>query len=483
MDQLERRDLPGNDASWYRAMLVDDEKAEEAVSEPEQTTLDVDPAPRPEDEQPPEETPTPEVTPTLGDQPLPAATEEDPSAPELAEPTDDAEPESTDDSLVVRAPHLTGDTDPVHFPDEELPSEQLPAEPPAEPPTQEDQESEPVVEEIPEPSAAPMAAVPPLTDTSEDLEPVADDAIDNTSEMVGQLWTSQEPASPLDDWEPDAMDRKMTSRRPFRWTSLIGAVAVIGLIVVGLVVLPSLTRDRADDHRDMMTTALFDLRAELPDTQTSLQTATEPSATNPALNDLSTQLTVLTAKASAVDDAGRASLPSAPPFTSSAPIDELEPIQQRLEPLATTAQTIQRRIANVVQYRTLMSGFMALPELPAEADPATQADLRVALASAQAESASILSDLPSDVSLSAHEDLARSLNETFGAWQIDYLEALRTEDPVVAERLVTELQTALTELDGELVNPLAQIRRQTDTDLIDLARAIDEVMALASSDG
>ena len=233
------------------------------------------------------------------------------------------------------------------------------------------------------------------------------------------------------------------------------------------------------NERDMMSTALWELRSELPDTQASLRIATEPDTTVSALNDLSTQLTVLTAKASAVDDAGRADLPAAPPFTSSAPIDELAPIQQRLEPLATTAQTIQRRIGNLVEYRSLIAGFMALPELPTEADGATQADLRVILASAQAESASILSDLPADVSLSVHPETARSVNEMFADWQIDYLEALRAEDPVAAESLVTELQGELEQLDAEMVTPLAQIRRQTDADLIDLARAIDEVRVLA----
>jgi hypothetical protein len=230
----------------------------------------------------------------------------------------------------------------------------------------------------------------------------------------------------------------------------------------------------------MMTEALWALRAELPDTQASLRTATEPDTTVSALNDLSTQLTVLTAKASAVDDAGRADLPKAPPFTSSSPIDELAPFQQRLEPLATTAQTIQRRIGNLVEYRTLISGFMALPELPSEADSGAQADLRVSLASAQAESASILSDLPSDVSLSGHQELARSISEMFADWQIEYLEALRAEDPVTAEGLIGDLMGELAQLDAEMVTPLAQIRRQTDADLIDLARAIDEVMDLAN---
>jgi len=227
---------------------------------------------------------------------------------------------------------------------------------------------------------------------------------------------------------------------------------------------------------------MWELRRELPDTQVSLQIATEPAATVPQLNDLSTQLTVLSAKATVVDEAARTPLPSAPPLTSSGPIDELAPVQQRLEPLATTAHTIQRRIRDLVEYRTLISGFLSLPELPTEADNSTLADLRVILASAQAQSAAILTDLPGDVSLSAHSDMARSINDFFSTWQIDYLEALRIQDPVQAERLIADLDVRLINLDAELIEPLAQIRRQSDTDLIDLAGDIDEVMALAEGE-
>ena len=448
MEQLEKRGLPGNDASWYRALLV--EQSNESPPEsllPDQQSLLVQ-----------VDADEPETTDTV------------------------VEPPITDP--VVKSPILTGETEPIHFPNElsddigEADSDSSHED--AEDTDVADGDEESVDVEV-SPEAA-EADEPPTIAPVPSAEPDGG-AIDNTSEMVGQLWTSQEPDSPLDDWAPDEMNSTITSSRPFRWTSVIAVLAVIGLIVVGLVLLPSVTRNRADGHRDMMTTALWDLRSELPDTQSSLETATEPTSSVTALNDLSTQLTVLSAKASAVDEAGRSDLPAAPPFTSTSPIDELAPIQQRLEPLATTTQTIQRRIGNLVEYRTLMSGFLALPELPSEADSATQADLRVVLASAQAESASILADLPSDVSLSEHQDLARSINELFATWQIDYLEALRTLDADTARGLVNDLEGRLADLDEELITPLAQIRRQADADLIDLARAIDDVMDQANSIG
>jgi hypothetical protein len=157
-------------------------------------------------------------------------------------------------------------------------------------------------------------------------------------------------------------------------------------------------------------------------------------------------------------------------------------MRQRLEPLGSVAATIQRRISNVAEYRTLMAGFLTLPELPVTADSAGQAELRVALAAAQADSASILADLPSDVSLDAHRSLARDLNERFATWQIDYLETLRNGDSTTARDLLAELGDALAALDNDLVTPLAQIRRQTDADIIDLAASIDAVSRLVAGE-
>jgi len=41
---------------------------------------------------------------------------------------------------------------------------------------------------------------------------------------------------------------------------------------------------------------------------------------------------------------------------------------------------------------------------------------------------------------------------------------------------------ALAELDNQLVTPLAEIRRQTDADIIGLAQSIDEVVLLVNGE-
>lgn len=418
METVERRELPGNDASWYQALLGEQDTSAGTAGE-----VSVEPM-----------TPSPDDTSGI---------------PASAESTQ-SDATSADEAAVAL---LDAPTEIQDGPDDE----DAAAATPEEPDTAE---------------TATVAAVPPLE--------IDDSPIENTSEMVGQLWTAPDTAGPLDDWEPDEMDRAISSSRKFRWSSVVAAISVVSLIAVGLVLLPSITRSRADNHRDMFTTTLGDLRGELPDTQMSLAVATNPVSDAASLADLATQLTTLAAKTSLVDEAAQTDLPVAPPLTSSEPIDDLEPLRQRIEPLGTVAATIQRRISNLAEYRILMDGFLVLPELPVTADSSAQAELRVTLAAAQADSASILTDLPGDVSLDTHRSLARDINDRFATWQVDYLEALRTEDSTIARNLVAELTDALAELEDELVTPLAQIRRQTDADIIDLASAIDEVVLLVS---
>lgn len=480
MEKVEKGELPGNDASWFQALL-----SELPVVEAD-TRVVVEPAVSVDSEGPDKEDPEPYLTsPAVStDDPMQFPQEDLSEFPERVDLTvntqvdlDEADDISTDvvESDDIAELDEVAELDVVTDIDEVTEGQDRTAEPDeiTEAVELSEASTPPSTEDLAEPAPI-IGSVPGLT---EDESPP-----ETTSEIVGQLWTSSETAGPLDTWEPDAMDKTISSSRGFRWTSVFTAVAVIALIVIGLVLLPSITRSRAEAHSDMMTSALAELRAELPNTQKSLAVATEPSSDPTSLRGLTTQLTALTARSSAVVEASQADLPATFPFTSSAPIDELEPIRQRVEPIGTTSQTIQRRIANLIDYRTLMSGFLDLPALPRTADSTTQTALRVVLASAQAESASILADLPSDVALAPHEELARSINEGFATWQIDYLEALRNENAATAASLLEGLNSDLDQLEADLVTPLAQIRRQADTDLIDLARSIDEVTALAKGE-
>ena len=206
LEKLEHRELPGNDASWYRALLVDQDEANGQTQPPPQTDTPV-----------PDETPDPvdalaiEGPELLLDIEPADESEDDPAD---TEPEDAAEPVPVDfppndevDQLSVAAlePDLAESLDPAESLEiqqaQELPTDLEPADlEPAEP-----ESPDPDADKVEPPLIAPVP------------EQAADDSrVDNTSEMVGQLWTSQEPESPLDDWAPDAMNSKISSTRPFR---------------------------------------------------------------------------------------------------------------------------------------------------------------------------------------------------------------------------------------------------------------------------
>jgi hypothetical protein len=430
LDTIEDRELPGNDASWFRALLEEYDRPEPPA----------EPEPGSAAEKPAAPAPEPAAAPT----PDPVATDESEDETNVATPAEDPVPEAVADSS------STGT----------LLVEPIPPEPEA--PVHGDDDD----------SVIDFRAGPPPAPVDLVRSP------ETTSETVGRMWESQDSGGPLDDWAPEAMDRAISSRRTFRWTSLILAVLAVTLVAVALVLLPSIARSRANDRRQLYRDALSDLRNELPDTQTSLAIATDPGSDLTEIQDRSTELTQLASYVSGVEEATQLPLPTAPPLTSKAPINDLEPIRSRLEPIATNGLTIQRRISNLVSYRSLLGSFLQLPELPTAADSAQQSELRVALAAANAESASVLSELPSDVALDDHHAQARALSERFADWQVEYLEALRTEDVATAQTLVAELETSIADLNNALVTPLAQIRRQVDDDIITLASSIDDVATL-----
>lgn len=406
LDTKRRRELPGNDASWYRALLNDN--------------------------------PT-EVSDRNGDS-------EPPVIPPPGGPV-----ESKVDTPPPAAPAPA--TDPVDTPDPPPTAEPEGTVSPARPPT----------------NAGSDSSVAPVT-------PAATPAPSNQDTMVGRLWESTAEQDALTDWKPEDLPHVIASKRSFRWPTVVLIIGALAVVVVGFLWLPSVTRARATDQRDLYQNTLMSLRRELPKAQTSLAVATDPTSTVAAMADRATELTAWAAAASEVDAVSSRALPAAAPLTSSAAIDHLEPIRQSLEPLATVAASIQARISRVIEYRTLMAGFLDLPDLPVAADDTEMSTLRVRLAAAQADAISVLSDLPDDPAFDEHRVQARKLADRFGDWQVEYLEALRTTDPTAAQALLTELDTARTGLLESIIGPLSEVRQQVDADIIDLATRVDAIL-------
>lgn len=307
------------------------------------------------------------------------------------------------------------------------------------------------------------------------LPPSSSDA-ETTTELVAQAWRQGTEPDPLADWVPHELARQVTSKRNFRWT-VIFAMAIAAAVVIGAVLwLPSIVRHRANVRADQYRTAVFDLRNDLPSAQGALATATDPEATQEELSELVGPLTDLASLADRLGNVVDAPLPEAPPLLPSGPIDELVPIQDRLGPLAGQATSIQQRITDLVDYRISLAGVIALPDLPVEADASQINELRVTLAAFHANGLGTVNDMTPDEVLTEHLGDVRAALDHFSEWQTDYLEALRQGDDPTA--LIDDITTTFEDLDHTIVPALAAIRSETDTNILDLAQALDNALVV-----
>ncbi len=313
--------------------------------------------------------------------------------------------------------------------------------------------------------------IPPLPHSTSDAE--------TTSELVAQAWREGAEPDPFTDWVPRELARQVTSGRNFRWTVII-TMLVMGALAVGAVLwLPSIVRHRADVRAEQYRSALYDLRTELPSAQGALATATDPEATQEELSELAGPLTDLVSVAEHLADVIADPLPEAPPLLPSGPIDELVPLQDRLGPLGGEAVAVQKRISDLVRYRTLLAGITDLPDLPTEATAADINELRVTLAAFHADSVGTVNQMSPDTALTEHLDEVRAALNRFADWQIDYLEVLRQGDDPTP--LIAEITTLFENLDHTIVPPLATIRTETDTQILDLAQELDDATLLLPS--
>lgn len=311
-----------------------------------------------------------------------------------------------------------------------------------------------------------------VTDTPTTLSDVGGGG-ESTTELVSELWTRGERAAdPFDGWVPDELSHTVDDERRFRWSTILGLAVVLALLVVGGVWLVGSSDGRAAARADDYRRVLIDLRADLPDAQSVLAQVTEPAADATQFADLIPTVADLRADAESALDVAAEPLPTAWPLASSKPFEVLEPVRQTTSQQATTAQAIARRLGEVLDYRSLFARFLDTGDLPSR--PETDlSELNLRLAAAAADSASILNELPADAALAPHAQLARNALERFTTWQVDYVDALRTDSTDEVAVLLDELAAIKARLDEELIAAVALIRSEVDASIIDLAAALD----------
>ena len=267
---------------------------------------------------------------------------------------------------------------------------------------------------------------------------------------------------------------QLQTRRPFRWPVLGLALAVIAAIVLAIVWLPKAADNAAAATRTSYYDASLTVREFLPTAQASLDIVTKPSSTDAALGTVIPVVSELTSLATGLASTAEEALPRVMPFVTSDAVEELPPLQDRSAILASDSSEIARQIGYAYVYRTSISDLLVVGDLPTTAGTEEINALSVTLATALAENASLIADLPSNA---AFDDVASRAADAVGAyaqWQEDYLTALADGDAESAENLIKEIVAVRDSLILETEDALAAFRVLLDDRIVSLSEEFDD---------
>jgi hypothetical protein len=280
----------------------------------------------------------------------------------------------------------------------------------------------------------------------------------------------------LSDWEPDEMSRPLRSRRSFRWAAALTVLLLVAAVAAGIILLPRVGEQEADELAADYRQALVDLRNLLPATQEALADLTDASSTPDEIAGVVPATAELSAKSHDVATLGTEPLPQTLPLVPRGPLEELEPTRDAMVIHGAEGDVIALRLGHGFAYRTTVPALLATPDLPTEADTAMINELSVALAESLADTSQLVSELPEDPAFTEVKSQADAATIRFAAWQPEYLEALRSGDVDGATVLVVELDETQTALADANAAALALLRTDLDEQIIVLANDIEATL-------
>ena len=280
----------------------------------------------------------------------------------------------------------------------------------------------------------------------------------------------------LSDWEPDEISRPLRSRRSFRLAAALTMILLVAAVVAGIILLPRVGEQEADQLAADYRQALVDLRNLLPATQEALADLTDASSTPDEIAGVVPATAELNAKSHDVEPWGTEPLPQTLPLVPRDSHEELEPTREAMVSHGAEGDVIALRLGHGFAYRTTIPVLLATPDLPTEADTAVINELSVALAESLAETSQLVSELPEDPAFTEVKSLADAAAIRFAAWQSEYLEALRSGDVDAATELVVELDETRTALADANAAALALLRTDLDEQIIVLATGIEATL-------
>ena len=315
----------------------------------------------------------------------------------------------------------------------------------------------------------------------------ATDEADETGEMEITAVTAAPTADtavvasveggPLDDWQPEGLSRTLIKRKPFRWTVVGLTVIVILAIVAGVLWLPRAAENQATDLATSYSAALTDYRNVLPETQAAVLVLADPESTESEITGVIPATANLQGHANGVSTMAAEPLPSTLPFVSRSSFEALEPTRSSMVVLGRSGEDVAARIGRGYVYRTTVPELFTMPDLPVEADTGTINQLSVDLASVLADTSRLASELPEDPLFVPVKTAATEAAERFAEWQLDYLEALRSDDPEAATALLSELADARDTIEHANAVALVTLGEEVNAEIVLLAGNIEETIA------
>lgn len=282
---------------------------------------------------------------------------------------------------------------------------------------------------------------------------------------------------PLDDWQPEGLSRTLIKRKPFRWTVVGLTFIVILAIVAGVLWLPRAAENQATDLATSYSAALTDYRNVLPETQAAVLVLADPESTESEITGVIPATANLQGHANGVSTMAAEPLPSTLPFVSRSSFEALEPTRSSMVVLGRSGEDVAARIGRGYVYRTTVPELFSMPDLPVEADTGTINQLSVDLASVLADTSSLASELPEDPLFVPVKTAATEAAERFAEWQLEYLEALRSDDPEAATALLSELADARDTIEHANAVALVTLGEEVNAEIVVLAGNIEETIA------
>ncbi len=271
--------------------------------------------------------------------------------------------------------------------------------------------------------------------------------------------------------------------RRARWSVLFFAIMAGAVAAAILVWVPRYAEDVAADVVADYAVALAEVDAALPGVPPVLA---DLAAVNLSGEDLANRIAPFgrfRAAATTLSGVARESLPELPPLFPDDAVAELAPLRERMSLIAGRADVLAGRIAKIATYRAAMAQAFVLPPLPTAVDGNEVNDLSLSLAQMIADSLDAATRLPSDPLLDAHRADVQSTLEWLRTWEIDYLEALRADDPATAQALINQARARISRLRGDLTEPLTEFQAWAADELDGLARDLDAGQLLVARAG